>query len=449
MSPKFTPQALLHIIRSFPPTERYWVAYSGGLDSHVLLQALAAVRSALPAPLAACHVNHGLSERAAEWARHCRGVCAGLGVEFHEFTVDAAAPRGESQEAWSRTLRYGVFRKQLGVRHMLLTAHQADDQAETLLLQLLRGAGPAGLAAMPAVDKFDRGWHARPLLGFSRNELREYAQAAGLHWVEDESNLDLRFDRNFIRHAVMPRLQERWPGLTATLGRAAVLQSEAAELLTQLAGMDMQDCYEPASGILQLDCLISLAPERQRNLLRHWIKFRGLPVPDQRQLQAILTDLIPAREDAMPCVRWPGGEIRRYRGGLYAVAPLPDTDGQAARLWDLAQTLDLPLGQLNASRQHGRGLRTGDAEVRVQFREGGESIRRRGHGHHQQLKKLFQAYGVPPWLRAYVPMLYVNDRLASVAGVWLEEEFAAGEDEEGWQIEWSAAEEVFGTDSKQ
>jgi tRNA(Ile)-lysidine synthase len=334
---------------------------------------------------------------------------------------------------------------------MLLTAHQADDQAETLLLQLLRGAGPAGLAAMPAISEFARGWHARPLLGFSRLELLEYAQAADLSWIEDESNLDLRFDRNFIRQEVMPRLQERWPGLTTTLGRAAALQSEASHLLTQLAGMDMQDCYEPVSATLRLDCLETLEPARQRNLLRHWIKYRGLTVPDQRQLQAILTDLIPAREDAVPCVRWPGGEIRRYRGGLYAVAPLPEAHGRALRHWDMTQPLELPLGTLSASRQRGRGLRAAlclDAGVNVQFREGGETLRRRGQGHHQQLKKLFQAHGIPPWLRPYVPLLYVKDRLASVAGVWLEDEFAAGEDEEGWLIEWSAAGEVFGTDSK-
>jgi tRNA(Ile)-lysidine synthase len=451
MNVKFSPQALLQVIRSFPTAERYWVAYSGGLDSHVLLQALASVRADMPAPLTAIHVNHGLSERAGEWAGHCREVCAGLGVEFHEVAIDAAAPRGESQEAWSRQLRYDAFRQQLGARHMLLTAHQADDQAETLLLQLLRGAGPAGLAAMPAVSEFARGWHARPLLGFSRRELRNYAQSSGLHWVEDESNLDLRFDRNYIRNEVMPRLQERWPGLTSTLGRAAALQSEAAKLLTQLAGIDMHSCYEPASGTLRLDCLETLEPARQRNLLRHWIKYRGLTVPDQRQLQAILTDLIPAREDAVPCVRWPGGEIRRYRRGLYAVASLPETHGQALRRWEMTQPLDLPLGTLSASRQRGRGMRAAlcpDASVNVQFREGGESLRRRGQEHHQQLKKLFQAHGIPPWLRTYVPLLYIKDRLASVAGIWLEDEFEAGENEEGWLIEWSAAEEVFGTDSK-
>ena len=305
-----------------------------------------------------------------------------------------------------------------------------------------RGAGPAGLAAMPGLSEFNRGWHARPLLGFPRCQLQAYAQSAGLHWIEDESNLDLRFDRNFIRHEVMPRLLQRWPGLTGTVGRAAALQSEAADLLGQLAAMDMQRCHEPATGTLDLDCLVTLDPARQRNLLRHWIKHRGLAVPDQRQLQAILTDLIPAREDATPCVNWPGGEIRRYRGKLYAVAPLPDTGAQASRDWDLAQPLDLPLGVLSAARQRGRGLRTAlctEAAVTVRFREGGESLRRRGHAHHQQLKKLFQEYGIPPWLRPYVPLVYVGERLASVAGLWLEDEFAAGEDEEGWLIEWSAA----------
>jgi tRNA(Ile)-lysidine synthase len=445
VSLNFSPDALLKIILAMPHARRYVVAYSGGVDSHVLLQALASMRDELPGRLAACHVNHGLNRRAGEWADHCRHVCETLGVAFHSDDIDAVAPRGQSQEAWARRLRYQALQQRMDKGDMLLTAHQADDQAETLLLQLLRGAGPAGLASMPAVQPFGQGWHARPLLGFSREDLKDYARAAGLSWVEDESNLDLSHDRNFLRREALPLLARRWPALTATLGRAAALQAEAADLLQDLAGIDLQACYDTASGTLDLAGLRELSPARQRNLLRHWLKRRGLTVPDHRRLQAIQTDLIPAREDAQPCVSWPGVEIRRYRERLFALEPV--TAGTQARRWELCRVLSLPLGELRARRVQGRGMRVsscpGDT-VTVQFRLGGEAVRRTGRAHHQLLKKLFQEQGIPPWLRGSVPLVYADGHLASVAGVWLADEYAAGADEEGWEIEWTAAGEVFG-----
>ena len=230
----------------------------------------------------------------------------------------------------------------------------------------------------------------------------------------------------------------------------AALQAEAADLLQELAGLDLQGCYHAATGTLDLAALRELSPARQRNLLRHWLKRRGLPVPDQRRLKAIQTDLMPARADAQPCVGWPGVEIRRYRERLFALPPVTAGD-KSALPWDLGRPLSLPLGELRARRARGQGMRAalcpGDT-VTVQFRRGGETVRRVGRAHHQVLKKLFQECGVPPWLRGAVPLVYADGHLASVAGVWLDDAFAAGTDEEGWEIEWTAAGEVFGTDSK-
>jgi len=448
LSLNFTPDALLEIVLALPHARRYLVAYSGGVDSHVLLHALAEKREALPGALAACYVDHGLSAKSGEWAVHCRRVCAELDVAFHAVEISAAAPAGESQEAWSRRLRYQALGGRLGEGEMLLTAHQADDQAETLLLQLLRGAGPAGLAAMPALGEFGAGRHARPLLAFTREALRDYARARGLSWIEDASNRDPRFDRNFLRHEILPRLARRWPALAVTLGRSAALQAEAAGLLEQLADRDMQTVYESASGTMVVDALRALPRARQRNLLRRWLRKCGLPVPDYRQLQAILDDVLVARPDAVPCVDWPGAEVRRYRGRLYAMPPLPEAG--AARRWDLREKLSLPLGALQAMQRRGAGLKITlcpENSIQVRFRAGGETLRRPGRTHHQALKKLFQEHAIPTWQREYVPLLYANDKLVSVGGVWYDEGSLAAADEAGWEIEWTAADDVFGSES--
>lgn len=329
---------------------------------------------------------------------------------------------------------------------VLLTAHQADDQAETLLLQLLRGSGPDGLAAMPAIRRFSGGWHARPLLGFDRRALAGYARSFGLQWLEDESNQDQRFDRNFLRYSVLPVLGQRWPSVSRTLGRSARIQAETADLLTQLADMDMESCYEPLSGTLDVAAAMNLSPARRRNLVRQWLRRQGFLMPDSRRLEVIINEVLPAREDAQPFVEWDSVEVHRFRGRLFAITPLPPASVSDRIPWDMSKPLSLPLGELSSEVKTGTGIRAeacSEGRILVGFRSGGEVIRRSGRDCHQELKKLFQEHSVPPWLRSYIPLVFIESELASVAGVWTADKYSASPEEDGFHIHWTESDRVF------
>ncbi len=443
---RFTPDKLLAALRLLPPARRYLVAYSGGLDSHLLLHSLATVRDRLPAgELGAVHINHGLSPAADSWAEQCAAVCRDLDISCRIVKVDARPGRGESPEAAARRARYRAIAALLENGDGLLTAHHQDDQAETVLLQLLRGAGPRGLAAMPRWDRFAAGWRGRPLLEFSRSDLAEYARSERLHWVEDASNYDTRIERNFLRHEVIPLLRSHWPALAATLSRVAAHSAEASALLDQLAAQDL--AAEP-HGELEIDRLKALDAGRQRNLLRYWIRQSGLPLPDSVHLQRIVEEILPASADATPLVSWSGAEIRRYRNRLYLMAPLPPHDSSRIHDWDMAATLLLPDGSiLRAVPVTGRGIRQDlcrNSGVTVRFRQGGERCRPAGDPHTRKLKKLLQEAAVPPWQRPRLPLIYLDDELAAVAGLLVCEPFRARNSDPGLEISWGRASKLEG-----
>ncbi|MBI3776520.1 MAG: tRNA lysidine(34) synthetase TilS [Gammaproteobacteria bacterium] len=448
----FSPAGLLPFIARLARAPRYLVAYSGGVDSHALLHALVQLRAQFPGvELGAIHVNHGLQLSSTEWAQHCVQVCAELGVACEVRAVDARALVGTSPEDAARVARYTVFTGLLQPGDVLFTAHHQDDQAETLLLQLLRGAGPRGLAGMAELSRFAHGWLARPLLECSRAALREYALAQQLHWIDDPSNSDTRFDRNYLRHEILPRLQRRWPAASVTLARSAQLCAEAAEVLEVSARADLHAVAippTPALAIAELakrntgllpppagkgsglsvSKLLCLSPARQRNVLRFWIEQLGLPLPQQRHLERLQRDVLHAAADAEPRMHWPGADVRRYRDALYALPPVPGFDASQQWTWNLDAPLHIAgAGTLAPRREQGAGLRAEAcaAGVRVAFRSGGERIRPAGRAHHATLKNLFQQAGVPPWQRARVPLLYIGTELAAVAGYWYADEFAA------------------------
>lgn len=438
----FSPHQLRWFLESLPPVEGYQVALSGGLDSTVLLEALCRVHAAWPEcpPLRAVHVHHGLQARADHWVTHCRALCDRLGVALDVVYVDVVAHGGAGPEAAARTARYAALAERLAPGECLLTAHHQDDQAETLLLQLLRGSGPRGLAAMPPWAVLGRGLHARPLLASSRSALRGYAQARGLTWVDDPSNATLAFDRNFLRHEIMPRLTRRWSGVAARMARAARHCAEASHLLDALARLDLAPLRDALPGRLDAEGLRRLEPARQRNALRAWLRELGLPVPGTRQLHQALHDVMSAQWDATPCIRWPGAELRRYRDRVYAMAPLSAHDPHQVMPWDLRQTLALPglAIRLVARATRGQGLGRAaceDSTITVRFRRGGERCRPAGRGHTHALKKLFQERGVPPWERDRIPLIYADDQLAAVADWWVCEPFAADEGEPGYAIQ--------------
>ncbi len=438
---KFTADYLHRQLTALPADACCWVAYSGGVDSHALLHALAALRPGLPWRIAAVHVNHGLQAGAVAWDEHCRAVCAGLDIHYVSLRVDARAAAGESREAAARAARYAVLEGWLPQGHYLLTAQHQDDQAETLLLQLLRGSGVKGLAAMPRLAPFGGGFLLRPLLGSGHGALLDYARVNRLSWVDDPSNQDISLDRNFLRHQVLPALRQRWPALSATLSRSARHCAEAALVLEDLAKQELTAFADESQETLPVSGLLRLPPERQRNVLRHWLMRKGGTSPSEAVLARIAHDILGSRADAEACVRWGARELRRYRDRLYLLPQVPAPDPHRSLAWRLEASLELPQagGVLSANRRTGGGVRAAaleGAEVRVSWRVGGERCRPAGRRHRHALKKLFQEVGIPPWERGRIPLVYIGAELAAVADLWVCEPFVAGPGEPGFTIRW-------------
>lgn len=433
----FSPARLLETVHGLPAAPRYWVALSGGLDSTVLLRALAANRSTLPGELRAVHVNHGLYKDAAQWQGHCERLCAGLGVPLKSHSVDVRPAKGESLEAVAREQRYRVFESLMQPGDVLLLAQHADDQLETFLLQALRGAGVRGLAAMPGCVPFAGGLLARPLLPWTRAELETWARENNLTWIEDPSNADTDLDRNYLRHEILPRLKARWPSAVATVARSARHAAEAAEMLKVVAAEDWS--RHGAGDTLPVTALVEVPEPRARNLLRHWLELRGLPLPPAHKLAELLRQA-GAAEDRNPCVDWEGAEVRRYGGQLYAQRPLPPSPDEFRLLPGVTHDLGEGLGALKLVPVAGEGIRAalcGPKGLRVAFRSGGESCRPAGRAHERPLKKWLQEMRVVPWLRDRLPLVYSEGELLAVAGLFACEPHAAAPGEAGLRIEWS------------
>lgn len=443
-------EQLRRTLLAAPSSHGYVVAFSGGLDSQVLLHALAGLRAELSGPLSAIHVHHGLSPNADQWATLCADVCTQLDVPCRIIHVTARARPGESPEAAARAARYAAFEQVLALGQFLLTAHHQDDQAETLLLMLLRGAGPAGLAGMPLSRPLGQGSLLRPMLSLSRAQLSHYAKAHNLQWVDDESNLDTSYDRNFLRHEVLPLLRQRWPAAAATLTRAAVHQAEANTLLTELAAVDMKSLAGSRADTLSVSGLLGLRPERRRNALRHWLRQQALPLPDTAHLLRIEHEVLSARADAVPLVQWPGAEARRYRDDLYAMPPLAPVPAMVLG-WDLQAPLSLPhgLGRLEAVRVVGQGISAAHCSgktLTVTVRQGGERCQPAGRAHTHELRKLMQEAGMPPWERLRTPLLLVDGQLAEVVGQWVCAPFQAAPGEPGVLVHWLRPSEIASRD---
>lgn len=400
---------------------RLVLAWSGGADSSVLLHLLRRPEMPpAPAPLAV-HVHHGLHDEADAWERHCREQARGLGVEMTAVRVRAHAAPGESTEAAARRARYDALRRFAGTGALLLTAHHRDDQAETVLLQLMRGAGLAGLSAMPRCMSFGGGWLARPMLAFSRAAIRAYALRHELRWVEDSGNDDVRHDRNYLRHRVAPLLRARWPEWETAAARAARHQGEALELLDAEAARYLARCMTPDGRALLVKACAALPAARQKMVLRRWLKTRGLRTPGERQLEYLRAALVASRPRSGSVIAWPGSEVGFYRDRLYARVrpPLP---APVERPWPHGADLELP--ELKQTLRWRELLRQAPAlaaaaRLHVGFRRGGEQCARRSGGgcFHQDLKKIFQARGVPPWERDRVPLIHADGRLRLVWGL--------------------------------
>jgi tRNA(Ile)-lysidine synthase len=434
------PQQLLETLSALPVPGCYRVAYSGGRDSHVLLHALCGLREKLQAPLSAVHVDHGLQTASPRWAEHCREISRQLQIPLEIIRLALQPEKGRSLEEQARQERYRAFSGLMRPGEMLLMAHHQEDQAETVLLQLLRGAGPAGLAAMPIVVEFGPGYQARPLLAQPRRVLDEYALSNRLIWVEDPSNQETGFDRNYLRREVMPLLTERWPSLARTLARSARHCAEAQGLIDEVAGQDLLRLLKPGGDTLLLSGLVSLSAPKGRAVLRAWIRGKGFQLPNTARLDRILMEMSSAAEERNPLVHWPGVEVRRYRDRLYLMPPLKKIEPHLSLLWDGRTVLELPagLGRLRViPSEGGLSLRQWEqGRIQIRFRHQRERLQLSGRSHSQSFKNFFQQQAIPPWQRGRIPFVYIDDQLAAVADLAQCRPFTAGKGERGIQIQW-------------
>lgn len=414
----------------------FLIAYSGGVDSCVLLNVLAQLRQEFPEiKLKAIHIHHGLFKEADQWAEHCQKICAELKVDLQIIKVEVKRSKGISIEEAARSARFSALAKILQENDVLITAHHADDQAETCLLQFLRGAGIKGLASMPSIISFAKGFLARPFLKISRADILNCAKKNNLSWIEDKSNHDLNFTRNFLRFKIMPEFKKRWPNVNKTISRAANNCAEANELLKDLAVQDMRKLQGSITNTLSIARLQKLSLPRQKNVLRQWIQTQGFRLPSAIKLQHIITDVINARIDAAPCVAWGKIEIRRFKDELYVLPPLMDFDRNKTLTWDGKKPLKLPenLGVLQIKKVVGEGLKADilNKNIEIRFRQGGEQCKLLGRTGTHKLKKLFQEWNVPPWKRDRIPLLYVNNKFAAIIGYVICQEFVAQNNEDG------------------
>ena len=387
------------------------VAFSGGLDSTVLLHALASREDVRRRGLRALHVHHGLHPGADAWADHCAATCAALGVPLAVARVDVA-PDGRGPEAAARAARHAAFADALGDGEVMALAHHRDDQAETFLLRALRGSGPEGLAGMRPWRRCGRGRLWRPLLAVPRASLLDYARAQGLRWIEDPSNADTALDRNFLRAAVLPLLRERWSDADAALARTATLSGEAAGLLSDADAEALAAVATPDRSVLSRAALSTLPRERRAGVWRRWIAAVDVPPLPAGGIARIEAELLPARADACARYAWHGAEVRAWRDGLHAgssPAALPP-DWRAR--WDGKAALQLPSGG-HLRLEPATGF---DAPLTVRARTGGERIVLAGRDHSHALKHVLQDAGVPPWLRAAMPLLVDADGRVLAAG---------------------------------
>ena len=417
---------------------RIAIALSGGRDSVALFDAVVNLAATRNLAITAIHIHHGLSPHADAWARFCAELCAARTVPLIERRVDVARGARKSLEAEARRSRYAALSAaaiSAGVRAILLAHHQ-DDQAETVLLQLLRGAGPHGLAAMPIARTDATGivW-LRPLLDVPRAVIDAYIHARGLPFVDDDSNADTRYARNALRERVVPALASVVSGYPATVARSARLTAEAAVLIDDLAAIDAENACDGIT--LSRDALCALPPHRARNLLRWFLRRRGLPPPSARRLDAMYAQLKDARVDARICLSHAGLEIGIHRARIvvHRSAPPP-----FEVRWNGETTLLLPHGSLEFAPVCGRGIAVthlAAAEVIIRSRRGGERIQLGADPPARAVKSLLREAGIPEWTRRGLPLVWCGDALAAIPGIGVDSRFAAVESVAGIEPVWT------------
>lgn len=435
--------ALISAIIKHPKTPLV-IAYSGGVDSQVLLHALAKLKQAkkFPNSLTVCHVNHGLSENASTWQNFAQQACQKLKFPFVACQVNVQSRPQQSLEALAREARYEALQSIYNEQSLIITGHHRDDQAETFLLALKRGAGLKGLSAMAAETKQGKDLLVRPLLNISRAEIVNYANDKKLNWVEDESNSDTRFDRNFIRQQIMPLLNQRWPSITQTMTRSSSHCLEGQLLLNELAEQDLTSC-QLSEQCLSVTKLSKLSTARFNNLIRYFLAQHNYLMPSTEQLAQVYQQLF-ANEDKNPAVKVANNYLRRYKDFLYLTAVFIDVSDWQADLccYDkesvaIAKVIELPdsLGKLTFSNSQSFelsksgqriALPTKAQKVTIRFCHSNPTCLPDYRNHSRSLKKVLQELNIPPWQRKRIPFIYYDDLLVAVIGHFVCQAFVPG-----------------------
>ncbi len=416
---------------------RLIIALSGGIDSVVLLHILSTLAKQLPFKLSAVHVNHGISINAHLWSEFCCNLCYALGVPIHVAYLQIRKESGKSLEAIARDERYRIFSGLYA--DYVVQAHHLDDQVETLLLQLLRGAGIRGLSAMPVVRKQNFA-HApkilRPLLEVSRSVIESYAQQNNLKWMNDESNDSIRFDRNFLRHEILPIIKKRYPNCTQTLFRSSRHLAEASSLLNELAEMDSSSCLY--AGELQIEGLRKLSFARAKNLFRNILIKRGADLPSTVKLEEILKQLLSLSADNNFHFSFGNTDIRSFKGAVMILPRREILEGAEyyqyswneeafSSLRCLNGTIDfIQVENLGISQQ-----KLLNQKITIRLRQGGERFMPVCNRPRRSLKKILQEASIPPWERSVMPLLFCDDKLVWVPGIGIDCEFQVKSGESG------------------
>jgi tRNA(Ile)-lysidine synthase len=399
------------------------VALSGGADSAGLLFAAARLEGSFRGlPVRAVHVDHGLQSAAPAFREACAAWCGKLNIPLTVISVIVDMPPGASIEAAARDARYAAIGAELRPGECLLTAHHSEDQAETLLLQALRGAGLKGLSAMPLCRPLGQGWHLRPVLTVSKDELREFGAGFGAACAEDPMNQDLRFERSYLRRQVWPLIEARWPGASAALSRAARHAAEAQDLLDGAAAADVARLRD--GDALSLPGLRALGVQERINAVRFWLWETRVEPPSTARLTEALRQMFDAHPDHLPCIVWGNYALRRYRQRVFLTPAVPPRL-EGIHRWrvrpDAGVDLGPHLGQLRWIMQNGgidpQGL---PESVTVRRREGGEILKPAAQARTQSVQHLCQSLGVLPWMRDALPLIFADDALIAVADLWLE-----------------------------
>ena len=429
---------LYQFLHSYTATGTLFVGYSGGVDSHVLLHCLANIPQ-LQDKITAVYVHHGLQSCADDWAEHCSAVARDLGVHYQTLYVDAQPKKRESPEEAARNARYQAFQSVLPKADCLLLAQHRQDQVETVLLQLFRGAGLKGLSGMPASAVLGEGRVLRPFLELTQEDILSYASEHNLHWVEDPSNQSYQYDRNYLRHEILPLLEKRWLGLDKAVVRASQHCAEAHTSLSKIAKKSLQSLYQSNTQSISIKGLLLNEPVMQQWVIREWFTELGLKMPSQKVLENILYELISAREGANPKILHDGQSIQRYQGRLYVLL-----NNKQAELINLEwKDIRLPLLLKNngclsfLAEDKGLALQAlSSFNVEIRYRQGGEKIALAHREGRHSLKKLYQEANIPPWQRESMPLIYIDGKLAAIADRWVSAEFYTEKAESCMQIIW-------------